>query len=518
MGCSSDLENDTINYEQRNEEIGNFQVNFRIRITNENFRDRLDLCSRKNISDERTTILKQLISISSDITSINTIINPNMYYLIDMIKSNLFPLYESKPLEPNNKWKNMELIYKLLLKIISNKQCEEKAFKYIAFYFTNDLINLFNTEVNNERDIIKLILYKIYEKKVRIRNVIRIQIFEYLDQFIKNENDIKYGISELLEIMSNIIYGLKTNIKEEYINFFNKIIIPLHKNEKIDSFFDLLNKCTMNYIEKGKKLVYPLLDTILNNWPFNSHIEEKLFLKELSDIMDYVDCSSMKSFINNLFIIVIKCLSCSNKEIFFRTKELINKKIFVELLFKYDDLSYKIILPGVFYLSQNHQDEEAKKGFLEIAKIFENNNSGLFEKYKNYKDNENNFNLEVKWVKEEINENKKSILKKSFLVKVEEEDDEEENYFGICPITQEIMKKPVKAPSGFYYEENAIFKWLEKHNNDPLTRQYLNKNMLVEDKEYNKKLIEYKKKKGISISESDSSEGPDELDRFIGSS
>ena len=88
-----------------------------------------------------------------------------MYYLIDMIKSNLFPLCEEENTNPNVNWTNMELVYKLLYKIISTIDCEEKAFKYIGFYFTNDLINLIKTEVNDERDIIKLILHKIYEKK-----------------------------------------------------------------------------------------------------------------------------------------------------------------------------------------------------------------------------------------------------------------------------------------------------------------------------------------------------------------
>lgn len=66
--------------------------------------------------------------------------------------------------------------------------------------------------------------------------------------------------------------------------------------------------------------------------------------------------------------------------------------------------------------------------------------------------------------------------------------------FGICPITQEYMKNPVLCPSGHYYERAAIEDWLKNHNTEPLTRQYLTVDMLVEDENFRNKIIEYRKK------------------------
>ena len=73
----------------------------------------------------------------------------------------------------------------------------------------------------------------------------------------------------------------------------------------------------------------------------------------------------------------------------------------------------------------------------------------------------------------------------------EEEFDEE---YGICPITQEYMENPVLSPSGNYYEKSAIINWIEKHNTDPLTREHLTVDMLIEDEEYKKQIINYRKK------------------------
>ncbi len=47
-----------------------------------------------------------------------------------------------------------------------------------------------------------------------------------------------------------------------------------------------------------------------------------------------------------------------------------------------------------------------------------------------------------------------------------------------CPITGEIFKKPVVAPSGNTYEEEKIKDWIKRGNNDPMSKRPLNENQL----------------------------------------
>ena len=107
------------------------------------------------------------------------------------------------------------------------------------------------------------------------------------------------------------------------------------------------------------------------------------------------------------------------------------------------------------------------------------------QKENNIKDNINN-------IKDHINNNQDNInsIKKETL-NTEEEFDEE---YGICPITQEYMKNPVLSPSGNYYEKSAIKAWIDKNHTDPFTRENLSMDMLLEDEEYKKNIIEYRKK------------------------
>ena len=78
---------------------------------------------------------------------------------------------------------------------------------------------------------------------------------------------------------------------------------------------------------------------------------------------------------------------------------------------------------------------------------------------------------------------------------VEEEEEEEfDENFGICPITKDYMRHPMLAPSGNYYEKKAIFRWINEHHNDPITREWLSSEMLVEDLDYKRKIRDYIKK------------------------
>ena len=117
----------------------------------------------------------------------------------------------------------------------------------------------------------------------------------------------------------------------------------------------------------------------------------------------------------------------------------------------------------------------------------------------------NNSNINIKKEKNNLNNNNKNNNNNN-----EEEnvynineiynnsvDDLIEEKWGICPITDCYMEHPVRTPEGQYYEKEAIENWLEKHDTDPLTRNHLTKEMLIEDFQYKKAIQEFKKENNL---------------------
>ena len=90
---------------------------------------------------------------------------------------------------------------------------------------------------------------------------------------------------------------------------------------------------------------------------------------------------------------------------------------------------------------------------------------------------------------EEMNQKKEgnnNHNEKNNVINIREE--EEDETYGICPITQEYMKHPMLTPSGNYYEKKAIIRWIKEHHTDPMTREKLTEDMLIEDHEFKKKI------------------------------
>lgn len=61
----------------------------------------------------------------------------------------------------------------------------------------------------------------------------------------------------------------------------------------------------------------------------------------------------------------------------------------------------------------------------------------------------------------------------------------------LCPITQDIMNKPVVAADGYTYEKAAIIKWIKKKGTSPITREELSKHQLFPNRLLKKQIEEF---------------------------
>ena len=95
---------------------------------------------------------------------------------------------------------------------------------------------------------------------------------------------------------------------------------------------------------------------------------------------------------------------------------------------------------------------------------------------------------------EEMNQKKENNNHNENINAINIREEEEDETYGICPITQEYMKHPMLTPSGNYYEKKAIIRWIKEHHTDPMTREELTVDMLIEDHEFKKKIKKLIKK------------------------
>ena len=156
-------------------------------------------------------------------------------------------------------WPHLQLVYELLLKFILTPYLKtEEIARHISNNFVNCFLELFDSEDPRERDYLKTILHRLYGKFLKLRPYIKQQIMHLLLRIV-HDNEAHNGLTELLEILSSITSGLTTPMKMEHVDFFKRVLIPLHKIKSLTTFNTQLQACIKNYLEKNSQLMIPLV-------------------------------------------------------------------------------------------------------------------------------------------------------------------------------------------------------------------------------------------------------------------
>ena len=135
-------------------------------------------------------------------------------------------------------WPHLQLVYELLLKFILTVHLRNEVIvKHISNNFINSFLELFDSEDPRERDYLKTILHRIYGKFLAMRPVIKREIMNVLLKVVYQYNiETHNGLTELLEILSSITSGLTVPLKPEHIDFFKRVLIPLHKVKTLATY------------------------------------------------------------------------------------------------------------------------------------------------------------------------------------------------------------------------------------------------------------------------------------------
>lgn len=98
-----------------------------------------------------------------------------------------------------------------------------------------------------------------------------------------HENHKFNGAAELLDILAAIISGFAVPLRDEHVIFFKTIIIPLHKVQTSNLFFEQLLRCSMLFLSKDRALAIPVIKWNIDRAVAAPRNSEVLALRELSE-------------------------------------------------------------------------------------------------------------------------------------------------------------------------------------------------------------------------------------------
>ena len=350
--------------------------------------DYKDETKDSKLKSERLTAINELISMIGDQRTVTSLFIPNIESVMDMIKKNIFrPLpstsrsnvalgvsetgIEEEEQDPDPSWPHIRGIYELFLQLIVNEACDVKTFKpFITTNFISEFLQLFDSNLVEERDFLKNILHKLYAKLVPRRKMIRKAITDLFHILIHEIHKFN-GASELLDIMASIISGFAVPLREEHVIFFKNIIIPLHKVQTSNLYFDNLIRCSMLFLTKDSSLALPLLEGILKYWPFANYTKEIAFLTELPEVFEFCELDKMQGIIGKLFKRIIKCISGSHLQVADRAMCLFESDSFVNIVKQYKALTFGMLVPVVSHLAEHHWHAMLKDSLKALKEILD---------------------------------------------------------------------------------------------------------------------------------------------------
>ena len=177
------------------------------------------------------------------------------------------------------------------------------------------------------------------------------------------------GAAELLDILASIISGFAVPLREEHVQFFNNVIIPLHKVQTCSQFYEQLLRCSMLFLTKDRTLAIPLLEGLLKFWPFANCVKETLFLTELQEVIEVCEVENVEPLILRLFKRIIKSIGGDHLQVADRAMCFFENDYFLNILKTYKDKTFPILVPVIVDLAENHWHKILQESLIALRTI-----------------------------------------------------------------------------------------------------------------------------------------------------
>lgn len=289
-------------------------------------------------------------------------------------------------------WVHVKIVYEILFySMVSKQVTSEVIHRTLTESYVKNLVQLFRTKDVSERDYLKNIIHRIYQRFLGFRPIIRKAIGEVLSSITFNQppgkpSVIPYpviemngsvGIGELLEIWGTIVAGFRVPLREDNIDFLHKVLIPMHKNRSLNHYHIQLGYCILCYVDKDGRLAAPVIEGLLKYWPRQSSKKEQLFLQELEEVLDLGSRAEVVSLLPRLFKQIGRCIMSENSQVAERALFLWNKDVITTLTADHRVAILPVLYPAI---TNKHWNKQVNELAGNIVRMFKEMDIKLWER------------------------------------------------------------------------------------------------------------------------------------------
>ncbi|KAH9371703.1 hypothetical protein HPB48_012021 [Haemaphysalis longicornis] len=272
-------------------------------------------------------------------------------------------------------WPNLELLCSLQKSLEFNPSHWQPV---IRQKLVLELLDRFDSEGTEERDLLKTVQTHIYRKFLGLWAHIRKQIntaFEKLIYETHNFNE----VTELLKVLGAIINGFTLPLKAEHKQFLVKVLIPLHQPVCLEHSQAPRRYCLVTFVAKHAASAEQIGKGLQKLWPKICSKKELLFLLEIEDIL-YVPAPTQFSKTQDTFFTQIaKCVCNPHSHVAERALYFWKNNYILSLIEKNNETGIPLMLSALYHTPKQQLDQTTVEPVYNALKRFMEINFKLFD-------------------------------------------------------------------------------------------------------------------------------------------
>jgi serine/threonine-protein phosphatase 2A regulatory subunit B' len=225
---------------------------------------------------------------------------------------------------------------------------------------------------DNERQLVKELLTKVYQRFMSLRPLIR--------NFMGSRFAIGDCSSDLLEFFSSVINGFNAPLKPEHVNLFRHSFNRLHSHFELYRFHEQMIECVSKMITKQPELLSEVLKYLYQHWPRAERRKQYTYLKEL----EYLLVNHLKQFNEENVVVAFRTLNCALyndfSELCDQANRILTLSKVIDVIMKFQAIVYPIVFENIVKAARNHWDECVRANTLVTLQALQSINPELFKK------------------------------------------------------------------------------------------------------------------------------------------
>lgn len=275
-------------------------------------------------------------------------------------------------------WIHMGIVYDIAIEWVNHMPVNSKEKLAVARDLLKLCVHVARTTDDREQEKVAGLLAAVYEKVPQVREFAFEIVSDVLSRIVR-EGAPFTAAKPLLMAFTGILAGLSAPLNQKYLPFWEDVLLPLHRCDRLVYFAKELFTCVMQVLDKDNPLVMTLLHALFKFWPVASPQKQMLLLDEIAHVCGFIDERYFEPCIHLMAPQLLVSLTGCHAGVVEKILCMWEVPDFVWLMTKLPSLTYPMFLPKILEIGKTHWSQDVRNLAASVAYVMQKNEARYFD-------------------------------------------------------------------------------------------------------------------------------------------